>query len=199
MTNYNHLIRSIAVYCGASNTISQKYKDLAEELGTALARAGITLVFGGGCVGLMGIVSSACHQAGGRVIGIMPDFLYSREGAHTGITELHIVKSMHERKQMMFERADGFIALPGGFGTLDETFEILTWYQIGLHNKPLVWLNAFNYWTNLLQPQIEYMVNEGFVREADRHIYNITHTVKDTVDYFQNVVTDDKDRVGERG
>lgn len=199
MSDYNHPIRAIAVYCGASNTVAQKYKDLAEELGIALANAGITLVFGGGCVGLMGIVSTACYQAGGKVIGIMPDFLYSREGAHTGVTELHIVNSMHERKQMMFERADGFIALPGGFGTLDETFEILTWYQIGLHSKPLLWLDAFNYWTRLLNPQIEHMVNEGFVGESDRHIYNTAHTVTEAVAYFQNVVTDDKDRVSDRG
>ena len=128
-------MNSICVYCGSSNTVDQRYKDVAVELGTLLAKKDITLIFGGGGVGLMGLISDACLKAGGRAVGVMTEFLFEYEGTRREITELHVVKSMHERKCKMFDLSDGFIILPGGFGTLDEAFEILTWRQVGLHNK----------------------------------------------------------------
>jgi hypothetical protein len=175
---------SLCVYCGSSNTVDQKYRDVAADLGKVLAENDITLVFGGGRVGLMGILSDACMQAGGRAVGIMTEFLYEHEGAHTGITELHVVKSMHERKKMMFERADGFVILPGGFGTLDEAFEIMTWRQVGLHSKPIVWLNAYAYWDGLFNHLIPHLIQEGFAKENDRAICEIAQDVASVLPAF---------------
>ena len=195
MKHHEHPIRSVCVYCGASERIDQRYKDIAIELGQALAKADITLVFGGGRVGLMGVISTACLQAGGRVIGIMPDFLYEREGTHENLTELHIVKTMHERKQKMFEYADAFVILPGGFGTLDEAFEIITWQQVGLHNKPIIWFNAFNYWLNLLNLQINHMIEEGFVQPKDYHIFDQAQSVSEIIKLLTHVPVSNKDQV----
>jgi uncharacterized protein (TIGR00730 family) len=154
-------IRSLCVYCGSSNRVAGKFREAARELGTGLAAAGIETVFGGGRVGLMGILAEAAVAAGGRVTGIIPARLRDAELAHTGITELVIVDTMHARKALMAERADAFAILPGGIGTLDETFEILSWKQLGLHDKPIFLVDVDGYWTYLCQ-LLNHIVDSGF-------------------------------------
>jgi hypothetical protein len=132
------LVHSVAVFCGSRAGNDPAYRAAAQALGHGLAEAGIRLVFGGGRIGLMGIMADAALAAGGAVLGVIPEFLTRREVAHEGITELVVTDSMHSRKQRMFEAADAFISLPGGLGTLDETIEIITWRQLGLHAKPIL-------------------------------------------------------------
>lgn len=129
-------MKSVAVFCASRNGTTSIYTDVARTLGSAIAERDLTLVFGGGRVGLMGVVADAALAAGGQVIGVIPQALMDKELGHTGVTELHITGSMHERKARMEQEADGFIALPGGFGTLDEFCEIITWAQLGIHQKP---------------------------------------------------------------
>ena len=143
-------MKSIAVYCGSSAGTNPLYISQAKALGAALVARGLMLVYGGGRVGLMGTIADAVLDLGGQVIGVIPDFLDSRELAHKGCTELHVVRSMHERKLMMADHADGFIAMPGGYGTLEELFEVLTWGQLGLHQKPVALLNVDGYYDHLL-------------------------------------------------
>lgn len=143
-------MKSIAVFCGSSEGASSIYKDSAVKLGQQLAKHQITLIYGGANVGLMGIVADTVLEYGGSVIGVLPEFLQNREIAHTGLTELIMVDSMHERKAKMAELADGFIALPGGPGTLEEYFEIFTWGQLGLHQKPCGLLNINQYFDPLV-------------------------------------------------
>src|SRR5215213_1585220 len=129
-------MRRVCVFCGSSGGIRPAYAAAARELGVAIVRRGLGLVTGGGRVGLMGVVADAALGAGGEVIGVIPQALAAKEVAHAGLTELHVVGSMHERKAMMAELSDAFVAMPGGFGTLEEFFEVLTWAQLGLHPKP---------------------------------------------------------------
>ena len=143
-------MKSVAVYCGSSAGANPLYVVQAQALGAALVAHGLTLVYGGGRVGLMGTIADAVLAHGGRVIGVIPDFLADKELAHLGCTELHVVKSMHERKLLMADRADAFIAMPGGYGTLEELFEVLTWGQLGLHSKPVALLNVDGYYDHLL-------------------------------------------------
>jgi uncharacterized protein (TIGR00730 family) len=160
-------MKALAIYCGSSAGNGQEYIRLARSVGRSLAQRGVTVVYGGGGVGLMGAVADAALEAGGKVIGVIPDFLNTRELAHTGCTELIVVRSMHERKAIMAQRSEGFIALPGGFGTLDELFEALTWSQLGLHPHPCGLLNADGYFTPLVEC-IDGMVRRGFLRMEDR-------------------------------
>lgn len=141
---------SICVYCGSRPGANPAYADAARFVGTWIARRNGQLVYGGGRNGLMGIAADAALQAGGRVIGIIPKALVEKEWAHEGCTELHIVDTMHERKRMMAEKADAFLALPGGIGTLEELFEVWTWRQLGYHDKPVGILNTAGYYTGLL-------------------------------------------------
>ena len=143
-------MKSVAVYCGSSSGANPLYIAQAQALGAALVAQNLTLVYGGGRVGLMGTIADAVLAHGGQVIGVIPDFLADKELAHLGCTELHVVKSMHERKLLMVDRADGFIAMPGGYGTLEELFEVLTWGQLGLHQKPVALLNVDGYYDHLL-------------------------------------------------
>jgi uncharacterized protein (TIGR00730 family) len=154
-------IRSLCVYCGSSNRVAEKFREAARELGTGLAAAGIETVFGGGRVGLMGVLADAAVAAGGRVTGIIPARLRDAELAHAGITELVIVDTMHARKALMAERADAFAILPGGIGTLDETFEILSWKQLALHDKPIFLVDVDGYWTHLCR-LLDHIVESGF-------------------------------------
>jgi uncharacterized protein (TIGR00730 family) len=154
------------VFCGASSGRSPSYADAARAFGTAAASRGVGLVYGGGRVGLMGAVADAALAAGGEVIGVIPQALVDRELAHGGLTALHIVGSLHERKALMAELAEGFAALPGGFGTLDELLEQLTWSQLGLHEKPVGLLDVEGYWRPLIA-LARHATEEGFVREAD--------------------------------
>ena len=144
------LISSLCVYCGSSNAVPAPHKEAAARLGSALAKAGVSLVYGGGRVGLMGIMADAALAGGGRVVGVIPRHLVEAEVGHGSVSELHIVPSMHERKQKMFELSDAFAILPGGLGTLDEMFEMLTWRQLRLHDKPVVIVDQNGYWAPLL-------------------------------------------------
>jgi hypothetical protein len=159
-------VKRICVFCGASSGRLPAYAAAARSLGAALAGRGVGLVYGGGRVGLMGVVADAALAGGGEVIGVIPQELVDRELAHAGLTELHVVGSLHERKARMAEMADGFIALPGGFGTLDELFEQLTWSQLGLHSKPIGLLDVEDYWRPLIA-LARHATEEGFVRESD--------------------------------
>ena len=156
-------MKRVCVFAGSSVGARPSYRQAAEELGKTLAGRGMGVVFGGGRVGLMGALADAALAAGGQVIGVIPAALEAKELGHTGLTELRVVKSMHERKATQADLADGFIALPGGWGTLDELFEILTWGQLGLHAKPCGLLNVDGYFDRLLS-FMHHLVNERFVR-----------------------------------
>ena len=156
---------SVAVYCGSRFGDSPAFADAARALGQLIGSRGDTLVYGGGRVGLMGAVADAVMAAGGQVIGVIPQALMDREVGHAGLTELHIVQTMHERKQLMAERADAFISLPGGIGTLEELYEIWSWQQLGYHDKPVALLNVEGYYDALLEFH-RVMHARGFVSDA---------------------------------
>lgn len=157
-------MNSIAVFCGSSSGHSSIYEEISLLLGQELAKRGITLIYGAGNVGLMGIVADACLDKGGKVIGTIPKFLEEMEVAHTQLTELYITDTMHERKSLMAEKAEGIIILPGGIGTMDEFFEIFTWQQLGLHSYPIGILNINGFYDYLLQ-HLQHMVDEGFLKD----------------------------------
>jgi uncharacterized protein (TIGR00730 family) len=163
-------MKYITVFCGSSKGNETVYAEAAQLLGETLAKAGYGLVYGGGKVGLMGIVATAVMQHGGKVIGIIPDFLNDKEGiAYDAITEVRVVTSMHERKLMMHQLSSGVIALPGGYGTLDELFEILCWAQLGLHTQPVGLLNINGYYSPLLT-MLETMVSSNFLSAHNRSL-----------------------------
>ena len=153
---------SICVYCGSRTGARPAYTEAAHALGAAIGGRGWQLVYGGGKVGLMGVVADAVLAAGGRVVGVIPDTLMQREVGHTGLHELHVVPTMHLRKQMMAERADAFLALPGGIGTLEELYEVWTWRQLGYHRQPIGLLNVDGYYDDLLR-FMRRSVDEGFL------------------------------------
>lgn len=159
----------VCVYCASNPGNNPAYIELAQTLGRLLAARGHTVVFGGGRVGLMGALADAALGAGGKVIGVMPHALVQREAAHRGLTELHIVDSMHERKAMLAQLADGFIALPGGIGTLEELFETWTWGHLGVHNKPIGLLDVAGYWHSLVE-FLDHVGTEGFMRPNTRDL-----------------------------
>ena len=164
-----HPIRSVCVYCGSSAGVDPAHVSVATELGEVLAAAGVKLVYGGASVGVMGALANAVLAAGGEAVGVLPRGLFRREVAHTGLTELHEVGSMHERKQLMFDLADAFVALPGGLGTLEELAEVTTWAQLGIHGKPIAVLDVGGFWTPLLD-FLDSLVVEGFLPEASRQL-----------------------------
>jgi uncharacterized protein (TIGR00730 family) len=159
-------VRRVCVFCGASSGRAPAYADAARAFGATLAARGLGLVYGGGRVGLMGAVADGALGAGGEAVGVIPQELVDRELAHGGLSELRVVGSLHERKALMAERADAFVALPGGFGTLDELMEQLTWWQLGLHSKPVGLLDVEDYWRPLIA-LARHATEEGFVRESD--------------------------------
>jgi uncharacterized protein (TIGR00730 family) len=161
-------MKSVAVYCGSSSGNKEEYTQQAQEMGRELARRGLTLVYGGGCVGLMGVIADAVLAEGGKVIGVIPGFLADKELAHKGCTELHVVETMHQRKLLMADLAEGFVAMPGGFGTLEELFEVLTWGQLGLHGKPVGLLNTLGFYDSLLA-LLDHMSGEAFLRVENRN------------------------------
>ena len=161
------MMKSICVFCGSNPGAQPVYAAAARELGTLIAGRGMTLVYGGGNVGLMGIIADAALAAGGRVVGVIPDFLLRKEVGHTGLTRMEVVETMHERKQKMADLSDGFIALPGGMGTLEEMAEILTWGQLGLHGKPFGLMNTATYYQPLSQ-MFDQMVTEQFLHPGNR-------------------------------
>lgn len=159
--------RSVCVFCGSAPGARPSYSRAALDLGRAFARLGITLVYGGGRLGLMGVIADAVLQAGGRVIGVIPRMLIERELAHPGITTQHVVTTMHERKTLMAELSDAFVGLPGGMGTFDELVEIVTWAQLGLHSKPVVLANIEGYF-GAMYGMLDNAVREGFVTAESR-------------------------------
>jgi len=181
------MIKRLTVFCGSSSGTSDKYTQQTALLGLTLAKQNIELVYGGAKVGLMGTLADAVLGAGGRVIGIMPEFLKSVEIAHEGLTELIWVESMHERKTRMNELCDGVIALPGGFGTLEEFFEMLTWAQLGLHKKPIAILNIDGFYDSLRE-LIRKMVETGFLKDANRQMVLISDNVEELLEMMRNYV-----------
>ena len=174
-------LRSLCVYCGSSNRGSPGHLAAAAELGRLAARRGVEIVFGGGHVGLMGAVVDGALAEGGRVVGIIPEHLQDRELGHRQVSELLVVDSMHTRKRRMFELADAFCALPGGIGTLDETFEIITWKQLGLHDKPVVLVNLESYWDSLLK-LLDFQIAAGYLRPRDARLFAVVETVEEVFD-----------------
>jgi len=163
------MLKRVCVFCGSSSGTRDVYQQAAQTVGRVLCRRGIELVYGGGHVGLMGIVADACLNEGGRVIGVIPQALADREVAHVGLTELRIVGSMHERKALMADLSDAFMALPGGYGTWEEFFEVLTWSQLGIQRKACGILNVDGYYDPLLD-MADRALSEGFLRKVHRDL-----------------------------
>jgi uncharacterized protein (TIGR00730 family) len=162
-------MRSICVFCGANFNGDPILKQAVELLAEVFVSRDITLVYGGGNVGVMGLLADAVLNRGGKVIGVIPQFLMAKEVGHTGLTEMHIVENMHQRKQLMNDLCDGIIMLPGGFGTLEEFFEVLTWLQLGLHNHPVGVLNINGFYDPLLK-QMDVMVEQRYLKPANREL-----------------------------
>ncbi|KGT00144.1 Rossman fold protein, TIGR00730 family [Burkholderia pseudomallei] len=158
-------MNSVCVYCGSANGAKPVYADAVRAFGRALANAGLTLVYGGGRVGLMGVIADEVIASGGRAIGVITELLYDKEVGHTGLTELHVVPDMHHRKKMMAELADAFVAMPGGAGTLEEFFEVYTWAQLGYHRKPVALYNVDAFYQPLIT-LLEHTVDEGFMQRT---------------------------------
>ncbi|KGD38821.1 LOG family protein [Burkholderia pseudomallei] len=158
-------MNSVCVYCGSANGAKPVYADAARAFGRALANARLTLVYGGGRVGLMGVIADEVIASGGRAIGVITELLYDKEVGHTGLTELHVVPDMHHRKKMMAELADAFVAMPGGAGTLEEFFEVYTWAQLGYHRKPVALYNVDAFYQPLIA-LLEHTVDEGFMQRT---------------------------------
>jgi len=165
-------VRAVCVYSGSSPGARAEYREAAEAMGRELARRGIAAVYGGGNVGLMGAMATAALDAGGRVTGVIPRSLFEKELGHGGLTELHVVETMHERKRLMSDLSDGFVALPGGFGTLEELLEALTWTQLGVHGKPCGILNVGGYWDPMLA-MLDAAVRERFLRPEHRDLVTV--------------------------
>ncbi|NUR75455.1 MAG: TIGR00730 family Rossman fold protein [Thermoleophilia bacterium] len=183
----------VCVFCGASSGRLPVYADAARSLGAALAARGLGLVYGGGRVGLMGAVAEAALAGGGEVVGVIPQELVDRELAHGGLTELRVVGSLHERKALMAELSDGFVALPGGFGTLDELLEQLTWSQLGLHAKPIGLLDAEGYWRPLIE-LARHATDEGFVRESDLASIAVATEPEALIDRLERMTREERPR-----
>lgn len=173
--------RGVCVFCGSSIGTRPEYAEAARHLGRELARRGLVLVYGAGDVGLMGILADAALEAGGQVVGMIPRALVEREVAHRGLTELHVVETMHQRKALMADRSEAFLALPGGYGTLDELFEILTWAQLGIHQKPIGLLNVAGYFDPLLA-WIDHGVAEEFLRPRHRNLLLVSREVTELLE-----------------
>ncbi len=173
-------IGSVCVYCGSSFGTDPRHRADATRFGRLIGEACLELVYGGGDIGLMGAVADAAMESGARVVGVIPTDLKRAEVAHEGLDELIVVDSMHERKRCMFERADAFVALPGGVGTLDETLEIITWRQLGLHGKPIVIVDSGDYWQPLIA-LIEHTIAEGFTGPVLRDLFTIVSDVDDVL------------------
>nr|WP_294779399.1 TIGR00730 family Rossman fold protein [uncultured Flavobacterium sp.] len=178
-------MKRITVFCASSFGTEKIYEEQAIALGITLAEQNIELVYGGANVGLMGAVADGALNAGGKVIGVLPNFLRSKEIAHQGLTELILVESMHERKTKMNDLSDGVIALPGGFGTLEELFEMLTWAQLGLHKKPIAILNIDGFYDALLE-LLQTMTDKGVLKEVNQKMLLVSNTIEDLLEQMRN-------------
>jgi len=170
-------VRSLCVFCGSSFGHDKKWREAARRLGTGLAAAGITLVYGGSRSGLMGQVAEAALEAGGRVEGVIPHFFLPNEDPFAEVSELTVVEDMHTRKKLMFDKSDAICVLPGGLGTLDETFEILTWKQIKLHDKPVLLVDMDGYWSHFLT-LVDAIVAQGFAKPGVKEFYEVVPSVE---------------------
>ena len=171
-------ITSICVYCGSRYGTQPIYKNSAQKLGHEIAKRGKRLVYGGGQVGLMGVVADAALAIGGEVIGVIPKFIEKWEVGHTGLSKLYVTEDMHQRKKMMFDLSDCIVVLPGGIGTLDETFEILTWQQLGLHYKPIIILDDKGFWRPM-KDMLEAIVEAGFAEQNIFDLFSFVSTIDD--------------------
>jgi uncharacterized protein (TIGR00730 family) len=180
-------LKSICVYCGSSPGRLNAYSTAARALAAALVEQNIRLVYGGAKVGIMGMLADAVLQLGGEVVGVIPESLVQKEVAHTGLTELHVTQSMHERKTRMAEFSDGFVALPGGIGTLEELFEVWTWAQLGFHDKPCGLLNVEGYFDSLAL-FLDHAVDEQFVKQPHRSMLIVESDSKKLLERFRNHV-----------
>ena len=176
---------SICVFCGSADGADPAYVQTAKELGQRIAAAGLGLVFGGATVGLMGVLADAALAGGAEVIGVMPEVLMDREIANRGITHFHVVKTMHERKALIYEHADAFIALPGGYGTLDEFIEIVTWAQLKIHQKPCILLNINGYYDSFLA-FLDHAVAQGFIKPENRRLIQVAKDAEAALTITQN-------------
>jgi len=179
-------MKRVCVYCGSSTGNNPIYRDVAVALGSLLAKRRIGLVYGGGHVGLMGVIADAVLAAGGEVIGVIPQSLADREIAHAGLTDLRVVDSMHTRKAMMADLSDAFIAMPGGVGTFEEFFEVITWTQLGLHRKPCALLNAGGFYTPLVA-FIDQAVSEGFIKPVHRSMMVVDDNPERLIDTLSTI------------
>ncbi|MHB8682137.1 MAG: LOG family protein [Acidimicrobiales bacterium] len=178
-------VGAVCVFCSSSTPPDPRYRDAALSVAEEVARRDLTLVYGGGRVGLMGIVADAALALGARVVGVIPVGLFSREVGHTGLSELHQVGSMHERKELMYDLADGFVALPGGLGTLEELAEVATWTQLGLHAKAVTLLDVAGFWRPLVA-QLDAMVDQGFLKPANRAIVRTASRAAEALDLLES-------------
>lgn len=178
-------MRRLCVYCGSSPGTGDDYVSAAKELAGLLVQQDIELVYGGGSKGIMGVIADSVLERGGRVTGVIPKFLESKEIAHTRLTVLHVVDSMHARKALMAELSEGFIAMPGGYGTLEEIIEVITWGQLGFHNKPCGLLNIAGYFDHLLA-FLDHTEAEGFLRAQHRSMLLVASTAAELFDRFKN-------------
>lgn len=185
-------IKSVCVYCGSSGKVDEIYKQAARDMGRVIAERGWTTVYGGGATGLMGLTADAALAAGGKVFGAIPSFLHEREVQHTGLTELHVVETMHERKQKLVDLSDGFVIMPGGLGTMDEFFEVVTWRQLGVHDKPIVVVSVDGYW-DPLKALVDKIVEERFARESDRDQVQFARSVEEVPELLLSAPPSDKD------
>ncbi|PCJ34606.1 MAG: TIGR00730 family Rossman fold protein [Alphaproteobacteria bacterium] len=179
-------INSICVYCGSRFGRNNHFKNIAANFGDILAREKIRLVYGGGNVGLMGVIANAVMRGGGQVTGIIPKHLDEEEVGLKEATDFYVVDNMHERKRMMFDHSDAFIALPGSIGTLDETIEVITWKQLQLHSKPIIIVNADNYWQPFLA-LIDKFIHEEFTSSKTRDLFYVVDTVEDVVPLLKSL------------
>lgn len=178
-------IKSVCIYCGSSLGNRPEYAEQAAVLSRTLVRNGISIVYGGARVGIMGIIADTALAEGGKVVGVIPRALVEKEVAHQGLSKLHVVESMHERKALMAELSDGFIALPGGMGTLDELFEVLTWAQLGFHSKPCGVLNVSSYYDQLLS-FISMASSEGYIRPQHRDMLIVSDSPDELIALFES-------------
>lgn len=182
-------LRSLCVFCGAAKGASPVFEADAVALGKGMAASGVRLVYGGGGIGIMGVIARTILDHGGDVTGVIPEHLQTAEVALSGLTDLHVVPDMHTRKRMMFERSDAIAVLPGGFGTMDETFEVLTWKQLGLHSKPVIIANTNGYWDGFLQ-FCQSMVRDGFVKESNLSLFSVAQNAPDALQMAAKMVVD---------
>ena len=180
-------MKSICVFCGANFNGDAVLKQSVEQLAQTMVAKDITLIFGGGKVGVMGLLADAVLGASGKAVGVIPKFLMDKEVGHTGITELHVVDNMHQRKQMMADLCDGFIMLPGGFGTLEEFFEVLTWLQLGLHCNPIGILNVNGFYDPILK-QMEVMIENRFLKQTNRDLVLTSTDAAELIHQMENIV-----------